>query len=54
MVEDDSACFRHRAEVETQRAERATAPAAVRAHYLLAEAYSSNLAAIQPAQAEAS
>lgn len=39
MFEDDRAYYQHRAEVETERAQTATLPKVVQAHYLLAEAY---------------
>ena len=49
MFEDDKSYYQHRAEVEIERAQQATLPQAVRAHYQLAEAYFSKLAAIEPA-----
>jgi hypothetical protein len=44
MLEDDRSYYQHRAEVETERAEQASLPCAVEAHYKLAEAYLDKLA----------
>jgi hypothetical protein len=51
--EDDLRYYRHRAETETERAEKATVPQAVRVHYQLAEAYFSKIASGESAQIEA-
>lgn len=48
MINDDRAYFQYRAEVETERAVRANDPAAVRAHYTLAEAYFDKLQSMEP------
>jgi hypothetical protein len=44
MFEDDRSYYQRRAEAEVQRAQAATAPAAVQAHYALAEAYFAKIA----------
>ena len=54
MFEDDRSYYQHRAEVELEIAQRATAPEAVKAHHLLAEAYLEKLASTAPARVEAS
>lgn len=43
MLEDDRSYFQHRAESELERAQQATEPSVVKAHYLLAEGYLSKL-----------
>ena len=53
MFQDDKTYFQRRAEVETERAQQATVPQAVRAHYQLAQAYFAKLAAAEPAATEA-
>lgn len=54
MFEDDQIYYQHRAEVELAIAQKATAPEAVKAHHLLAEAYLEKLASAPPAPIEAS
>ena len=54
MFEDDKSYYQHRAEVELEIAQKATAPEAVKAHHLLAEAYLEKLASAAPTQADAS
>lgn len=54
MFEDDQSYFRHRAEIETVRAQEATKPEVVKAHYQLAEAYFDKLASAEPIKVEAS
>ena len=53
MFQDDRSYYQHRAEVEVERAQAATAPGAVRAHYQLAEAYLDKLAVAEGTMAEA-
>ena len=53
MFEDDQSYFQHRAEVETARAQEATKPEVVKAHYQLAEAYFGKLASAESSKAEA-
>jgi hypothetical protein len=43
MFKDDRSYYRHRAEVEAKRAQRATLPSVVQAHHRLAEAYREKL-----------
>ena len=50
MVEDDRSYYQHRAEIEVERAQRATVPSVVQAHYRLAEAYFDKLAAGEPVE----
>lgn len=45
MFEDDRFYYQYRAEVETERAQTATLPKVVQAHYLLAKAYLRKVAA---------
>jgi hypothetical protein len=52
--EDDRFYYQHRAEIEIERAQLATVPNVVQAHYQLAEAYLSKLATDEPVKAEAS
>jgi hypothetical protein len=47
MFEADRSYYQHRAEVELERAQQATLPEVVHAHYRLAEAYLEKLAAEQ-------
>ena len=47
MFDDDRTYYQHRAEAEIQRAQRATEPCAVKAHYELAEAYLERVATLQ-------
>ena len=54
MFRDDRSYLQYRAEVETERAQQATVPQVVRAHYQLAEAYLSKLAATGAAATEIS
>lgn len=54
MFEDDWRYYQRRAEVELGRAEQATEPTVVRAHYQLAEAYLDKLAAAPLVKVEAS
>lgn len=54
MFEDDRSYYQHRAEVELEIAQKATAPEVVRAHHLLAEAYLEKLNSAVPARAKAS
>ena len=54
MFEDERSYYQHRAEVELEHAQMATAPEVVRVHYLLAEAYLEKLAPSAPTQAKAS
>jgi hypothetical protein len=54
MFEDDRSYYQHRAEVEIERAQLATVPNVVQAHYQLAEAYFSKLAPNEPVEVEAS
>lgn len=54
MFRDDRSYFQHRAEVETERAQEATEPKVAQAHYQLAEAYFSKLAAAESAATEPS
>jgi len=54
MFDDDRSYYQHRAEIELEIAQRATAPEVVRAHHLLAEAYLEKLASAEPARAQAS
>ena len=49
MIEDDRTYFRRRAETEVERARKAAAPGAVKAHYQLAEAYWDKLASFERA-----
>jgi hypothetical protein len=49
MFDDDLSYYQHRAEIETERAEAATLPKVVQAHYRLAEAYLSKVAAAESA-----
>jgi hypothetical protein len=44
MFQDDRSYYQRRAEVETERAQQASLPCAVEAHYKLAEAYLDKLA----------
>lgn len=46
MFEDDRSYFQHRAESELERAQQATDPVVVKAHYLLAEGYLGKLASL--------
>lgn len=48
MFDDDRSYYQHRAEAEIERAERATEPCAVKAHYELAEAYLARVATFEP------
>jgi hypothetical protein len=52
MFEDDRSYYQHRAEVEIERAQQATQPCAVKAHYQLAEAYLDKLASIEVPKVE--
>jgi hypothetical protein len=52
MFADDRSYFPYRAEIEVERAQEATAPGAVQAHYELAEAYLARLTPVEPVQAE--
>jgi hypothetical protein len=45
MSVEDETYFQHRAEVEIARAQAATSPAVVKAHYEMAEAYLGRLTA---------
>jgi hypothetical protein len=54
MFEDDRSYYQHRAEVEIERAQLATVPSVVQAHYQLAEAYFGKLASDEPVKVEAS
>ena len=54
MFEDDRIYYQHRAEVELEIAQKATAPEVVKAHHLLAEAYLEKLASAAPAPAAVS
>jgi hypothetical protein len=54
MYEDDRSYYQRRAEAEIERAQLATVPSAVQAHYKLAEAYFSKLASNEPVKVEAS
>ena len=53
MFDDEATYFRHRAEVETERARMATAPEVVAVHYQLAEAYFARLAQVDQVAAKA-
>lgn len=46
MLEDDRTYPQHRAESELERAQKATGPVVVKAHYLLAEGYIGKLASL--------
>jgi hypothetical protein len=52
MFDDDRSYYQHRAEVEVERAQLATVPSVVRAHYLLAEAYLGKIAADETVKVE--
>jgi hypothetical protein len=54
MFEDDRSYYQHRAEVEIERAQLATVPSVVQAHYQLAEAYLGKLASDEFVKVEAS
>jgi hypothetical protein len=54
MFEDDRSYYQRRAEVEIERAQLATVPSVVQAHYKLAEAYFGKLASDEPVKVEAS
>jgi hypothetical protein len=54
MFEDDRSYYQRRAEVEIERAQLATVPSVVQAHYKLAEAYFSKLASDEPVKVKAS
>jgi hypothetical protein len=54
MFEDEQSYYQRRAEAEVERAQAATAPAAVRAHYELAEAYFAKLATTERIEVVAS
>jgi hypothetical protein len=45
MLQDERSYYQYRAEVELERAQAATVPVAVRAHYQLAEAYLAKVSA---------
>jgi hypothetical protein len=45
MLEDDQSYYQRRAEVELERAQAATLPSVVQAHYQLAQAYFGKLEA---------
>lgn len=49
MFKEDRFYYQHRAEVVTERAQKATVPKVVQAHYQLAEAYFDKIDAIKPA-----
>ena len=53
MFEDDRAYFRHRADVEFERARSAKGPEAAVAHRRLAQAYLKKVAASDPVMDEA-
>ncbi len=50
MVEDDRTYYQRRAEAELERAQQATEPGAVKAHYQLAEAYLGRLASLETSE----
>ncbi|WP_425228870.1 hypothetical protein [Sphingomonas sp.] len=54
MFEDDRSYYQHRAEVEIERAQSATVPSVVQAHYQLAEAYLGKIAANEPVKVKSS
>jgi hypothetical protein len=54
VFKDDRSYYQHRAEVEIERAQSATEPSVVHAHYQLAEAYLDKLASEKPVKVEAS
>ena len=54
MFENDRSYYQHRADIEIERAQSATVPSVVQAHYQLAEAYLGKLASDQPVRVEAS
>jgi hypothetical protein len=54
MFDDDRSYYQYRAEVETERAQAATLPKVVQAHYRLAQAYLSKVQAAAPDPSEGS
>ena len=52
MSKDDRFYYQRRAEVELERAQSATLPSVVRAHYQLAEAYLGKVGSDEPAKVE--
>ena len=48
MFKDDASYFEYRAEVELERAQESTVPAAVAIHYRLAEAYLDKISSPEP------
>jgi hypothetical protein len=54
VFEDDRSYYRHRAELETERARSATVPTVRRVHQQLAEAYLGKLACGMPVKVGAS
>ena len=52
MSKDDRFYYQRRAEVELERAQSATLPSVVRAHYQLAEAYLGKVGSDEPGKVE--
>jgi peptide methionine sulfoxide reductase MsrB len=52
MFEDDRSYYQYRAEVEAERAQKATLPSVVKAHSRLADAYRGKLFSDEPVKAE--